>query len=937
MKSLFKEKSDVAVVEQPRDKRSQSFENNISRPKPELFTPIENEFDLANIINIDLFGQESWGYLLSKGDSKKIVFAFSTTGLHESELTATQLQEIEAGLREIQKKESFVISFSSKARSYTREDCLKRRYRDLDSEEMKALVADEYASIEDLRKHNLRKVSRCIIYTTFTVNEEAAGAKDWIEGLLAKGVAFWHKHFTSNGYNKSIEYVTELLTTAHNKYIEQRNFLENKLTIPIRPLDGFELWDEIYHWFNGDTQTYPLTTTLRLDKDGLKDIFYNDRDLETDTELVSKLFKGDSLPTGTREYIYLPLKRQYIGALTFEEKPNSWVDIVSQVRWLFDNIVSLKDVEDIEIVSELTWHDPKLAKDEVSWNTNLHSGAKKAAAKHGKIDVTSKRKVEDTIAIQDQFYDGDTTVYCGMAVLIYARNIQKLDEICQHVQNQFRLPAVLVRDTRMAWHTILQTLPIRWEGVCQSQSYDRRLKFHVSEALGFVQLVNDVSLCDEGIEFVADKSKNPIYINMNSPEGNPRHIGIFGQTGSGKSVMSTALILEARQRGQVVTIMDLPTGSGNSSYTDLIKFLGGAIFDTGSECNNLLEIPNVSHLPEKIREERINTSIRYNIEAIVILVFEDDEMNDANLKAIAKSLIVIAVNKFYQEPSIQERIAKAQAEGIDSESWQCYPTIEDLYDYFDLNVLGEEASEDTQRAIAFVRLRLRYWMSSPFGKLLCQPSTFDTSSDLTLYALRELSNEAEATIHALSAYTASRRNCLRSPRSMFYVDEASVLCGYKGIAKSVATLIATGRKSGLSVILATQDPDTFAGSLDGKKILQGFSVKLVGKINPSALDSFQAILKIPMEFLKKQLRTPAQMRINNPYRKWILDEDSQLTFVRQYVPPKLLALTANNPPEVMMRRRIFAEYRDKFEALDKAANQYFQEFLKARGQSHENS
>jgi hypothetical protein len=59
----------------------------------------------------------------------------------------------------------------------------------------------------------------------------------------------------------------------------------------------------------------------------------------------------------------------------------------------------------------------------------------------------------------------------------------------------------------------------------------------------------------------------------------------------------------------------------------------------------------------------------------------------------------------------------------------------------------------------------------------------------------------------------------------------------------VARLCANGAKAGIKVIISAQDPDTIARSPSASKILQNLSTRLIGRIQPSAVDSFVSILK----------------------------------------------------------------------------------------------
>jgi hypothetical protein len=52
---------------------------------------------------------------------------------------------------------------------------------------------------------------------------------------------------------------------------------------------------------------------------------------------------------------------------------------------------------------------------------------------------------------------------------------------------------------------------------------------------------------------------------------------------------------------------------------------------------------------------------------------------------------------------------------------------------------------------------LRFWLSSRVGRAISAPSSFPTDAQLLVFALRNLANEEDAAVLALSAYSAALR------------------------------------------------------------------------------------------------------------------------------------------------------------------------------------
>ncbi len=220
-----------------------------------------------------------------------------------------------------------------------------------------------------------------------------------------------------------------------------------------------------------------------------------------------------------------------------------------------------------------------------------------------------------------------------------------------------------------------------------------------------------------------------------------------------------------------------------------------------------------------------------------------------------------------------------------------------------------------------VKLRLRFWLSSRVGKAISQPSTFNSDARLLIFALRNLSNDEDAAILSLSAYSAALRRALAVRASVFFIDESPILFEYDSIAALVGRLCANGAKAGIRVILSAQDPDTIAASPSGAKIFQNLTTRLIGRIQPSAVDSFVQILKYPREIIARNATESFFPKKSGFYSQWLLDDNGIFTFCRYYPALNLLAAVANNPDEQAQRTAAMQRHRDKFVGLTEFSKQ----------------
>lgn len=192
---------------------------------------------------------------------------------------------------------------------------------------------------------------------------------------------------------------------------------------------------------------------------------------------------------------------------------------------------------------------------------------------------------------------------------------------------------------------------------------------------------------------------------------------------------------------------------------------------------------------------------------------------------------------------------------------------------------------------------------------------------MLVFALRNLSNDEDAAILSLSAYSAALRRALASTASIFFIDESPILFEYDSIAALVGRLCANGAKSGIRVILSAQDPDTIATSPSGAKIFQNLSTRLIGRIQPTAADSFVNILKYPPEIIYKNSTESFFPRRSGMYSQWLLDDNGIYTYCRYYPSAELLAAVANNPEEQAARAIAFQKHSDKFIAIKEFSKQ----------------
>lgn len=882
-------------------------------------TPLEDEFQFVSMLRINLGGNRIGAYLLKKGENNYIVqFGFECKGIH-STLRAEQVEPtfdlLEAGLKDLPENERLTIHLASFTSDIDRQTDLKNLFNHAPNQELQYLLMGERARVQELTNSGVRKPKILRLYGTYTVEPDTEGTSDLIEKALAKIERNWKK-FTGELHQMQYIRVEKLIYASFTDgYQLWEQLLANKMGLDIRPYNEEELWAHLWQRFN-DTSPIPVPQLLVLNEDGLREEVYSE------VHPVTLLMESDtSVPVADRRWVHV--NNKYIGALTFVDKPGGWSSKEAQMKYFWDNVMSREDIYDTEIYCQMMRANDALVKTNMQRITKQSNVSAQLAKDKNSIDVKSLLNIEDAVAAQAELYRGAVTIHTAVVFLVYRNSRSKLDDACRHLQSLFLRPAWVLRETEYPWKLWLQTFPITWDRLLTTP-FNRRLPYLSGEAPGFMPLVKTKSGDNCGFELIAAEGGTPIFLNLFTQHKN---LGVFGTTRSGKSVVAAGILTQALAHGMPVVAMDYPKPDGTSTFTDYTHFMGkdGAYFDIGKESSNLFELPDLSKLEPKLQQERFEDYKEFLASALMAMVVGTKRGSEAKEQALAdtiRSILALALEAFFSDWQIRDRYAQAFINGFGSPEWLAIPTLADFVTYCSSERLRLDViSGDIQTALPLIKLRLRFWMSSRVGKAISSPSTFRSDAKLLVFALRNLSNDEDAAILSLSAYSAALRRALAAPASIFFIDESPILFEYDSIAALVGRLCANGAKAGIRVILSAQDPDTIAKSPSGAKIFQNLTTRMIGRIQPTAVDSFAQILKYPVEIISRNATESFFPRKASMYSQWLLDDNGIYTFCRYYPASNLLGVVANNPDEQAARTKVMLKHEDKLLALTEYAKQ----------------
>ncbi|MGB7443436.1 MAG: hypothetical protein WA919_20415 [Coleofasciculaceae cyanobacterium] len=884
--------------------------------KKVTYTPFEDAFNLSSFLRVNLYGKQVGGCILRKGENSYMVqFGFECLGIH-STLRPEQVEPVfdalEAGLKDLPEKESLTIHLGSFTNDKQRQEELSQLLRANSSNEIRYLIMGEKARIQELTKQGIRKPKFLRLYCTYTVDSGKEGTADQIEKLLAVLERSW-KQFTGEFQQLQYHRLETLLYSAFTDgYQLWEQLLSNKMGLFIRPLSEEEIWSQLWSRFN-KTPPRQVPQLVVLDENGLREEVYSE------IHPVSLLMESeDSVPVADRRWVNV--KGNYIAALTFVEKPGGWENKQSQLRYLWQ-VMARERVWDTEIFCQLTKANQNLVKSRMQSLTKQANVSAQLAAERNSIDVKSELNIKKTVAAQEELYEGAVPLYTSVVFLVYRSTREKLDVASRYLQSLFLRPAWVIRETEYPWKIWLQTFPIIWERLL-AVPFNRRQIYLSGEAPGLMPLVIPRSGDKTGFELIAEEGGTPIFLDLYKKHKN---LALFGTTRSGKSVIAAGILTQALAHDMPISAMDYPKPDGSSTFSDYTHFLGkrGAYFDIGKEASNLFELPNLRGLEPKLQAERFSDYKDFLLEALMAMVIGASySSSERTLADTVRAILTLALDAFFSDEQIRDRYAQANRKGLGSLEWSAMPTLADFVDFCSVERLRlDSLSGDIIGALEQVKLRLRFWLSSRVGKSISQPSTFCNDAQLLVFALRNLSNDEDAAILSLAVYSAALRRSLAAPASIFFIDESPILFEYATIAALVGRLCANGAKAGIRVILSAQDPNTIAKSPSAAKIFQNMTTRLVGRIQPTAVDSFVEILKYPHSIIGRNATESFFPKKEGIYSQWLLDDNGIYTYCRYYPGYPLLAAVANNPEESAARQQSLARYPNKLVAMTEFSRQ----------------
>lgn len=874
--------------------------------------PFEDECHLECICRLALRGRDVGAYLLRNGGKFSFGFGFQTSGIH-SLLTGGQaevaLSRLEAGLKGFRPGDRLRIHLRSCAEDTDRQQELETLLNASSCLETQFLLLAQQRSTRELTVRGERQPKQIHLFATYTL-EPGERSQDRIEKLVAWVV---EQYDTFKGLQERREqaHYQQLLTRAFtNSYLHWEQQINTRMGLQATPMTADQLWGYLWQQFN-HSQPPPLPQCLVLQEaEGQTTLC---EEIHAPHHAATVLIRGDNgrptHPKADREWVRV--KGQFVGAVALESKPPGFVSPEQQLYYLWQ---AFSRFHDCEFVCELAAADRVMARITLQRLTRQSYTAMYRASTLKDVDVASQMRAKKGVEAQEQIFEGALPIWVSVLALIYRDDLETLSEACQKLTNAFP-QGDFIRETEVAWLLWLKSLPIV-EGWLLGDG--RRQMYLTNEAPGLMPLACTRPVDSSGLELITRQGNMPLRIDFVNKH---RGILIFGETRSGKSVLASDIFVWAIANGMNVISLDYPKPDGTTTYTDLVKFFGdaGAYFDIGSERNNLFQIPNLRALPEQQRQERLDDYKEFLVKALDTMVMGTE--TEGQLGKRVHTVLWQALAAFFANSQIQKRYDTAFQKGFGSKAWSQMPTLVDFVESIPQLELGVESAMVSE-AIATILLELKGWLTSRVGKAISQPSTIRTDARLTVFALRNVGDNIEAAVLALSAQSMAFRKALEVTDSLLAIDESPILFKYNGIAQIIGQVCANGAKSGIRPVIIGQDPDTIANSVAGSQILQNLNTRLIGAIQPNSLPSYQRFFGYDPTVLMPNTDESFRTDPSRLCSHWLVDADGRLTPCSHHPSPELLAAVANNQKEQRARRRVLAQYGDKFQGYAAFAKAY---------------
>lgn len=939
----------MKLVAEPRKSKSQR----------QTFKAFHNFVDLLCLVADKRDGRYGAAALLEAKGKFQLVFPFRFTGLHDhlSEETLNRIAEtLSDACKNLPQQERITWHTHCHSALYAPEwdriAMLDEQIATAPHDTLKMLLKNEQVRVKELSAENKRLQWDSVIFCTWTastqdgqsVNGDFLGkithnlfsGMNAIAGVLAGTYTVQRKQF-----------FIDLLRQGFEEFSRWELLLGTQMALPITAMSEDELFQWLWNQTNpGKAPLPPQVLVLESSSAGdtIQEI------IRTPKHPITVLTENaGACPEhrGNHDRVILPALGQEVGFLNLSVPPKLWVNHKDQLNWTYKiqcaiaaSRIAKPNAEELQRVHdygagcswlvELSPASQFIVNESLSRLDNSHRDAIKSAQERGARDAGAEVQGNEVYAAQLALAKGEKAVNVS-SVLQLSQPTPKALHTAQNTATHHLGVAKAIPELNLAWSEYLGASPLSMRPLLQRTDLvsEKRLTVNTKALPGFLPLIMPQTRDRKGIELITVPGRRPIYFDPFGSNTTTRVL-INGGSGVGKSLYIGRNMLETAAQGHRVVGIDIST-KGSSTFKYFIHFLRGlgAFYPLGVGSQyryNIMQPPNVAHFPPDIRETRLNywKSSQSNVLTGIIM----GGLDDPSLAQRVETLLGKGTNCFINEPEIIERYNAAFLGGWQSAAWQDMPVLRDFRRFCTLEWLDIHNPEAIDHAaIRQIQSRLDWLLESELGEVLGSPSTFNPDPLVMVFALSGLSNAEQSYIMGLVAHAACMNVVLSSKNSLYVGEELNALLTRPGFGKIFSDISGTGRKDGLSLLLACQTLPDIAVCPNGPQILGNLTDRFIGACNASAAKDVHEILGVPYEWVQLCTSDAARPRRSDRSSFWLWDRNQNVIATRYYPSDRLFGLLVNDPDQRLAFERVLSRYPDTLQGNLKALADFNQQFI----------
>ena len=914
--------------------------------------PIESEFDLVGYGTTAISKPDIGFYVLhprrdGPAQGRKH-FAFSFVWElwgYDPMLLEVEAREalkgLELGFRRMTRNVVVTFDHSSTSDDGEYQRHLDRLLEQASNPLAKALIYSQKAKIRDLRRRGLLQAKRTRIFVCYQI----AGANDrhktspldhvmgLIGDLLGNHLTSWLDWLNqTDQYNKKQQ--QERFKLFIQAYKQQRNLntlFNDTMKLNARPLPLEHLYESDYAVLHNSTAP-PLNQVFVL---GRSDVKVQSRARQ---HVLAQLFqpeKGvDPTPKTSNEWIYLPTKRKYISYLQIGKVDLYPVDGGADrgmIRYLWNPIIQ-SGLKDYKIITQLQLSFQEAQKFDLGRQVRNSKRLVIDAERRNTVDINAAERLGDAVEGLQNLYDGRKIYETATTIWLERNNPEALRDDFDTLVSLIPTPntELTLHAAEYAWY---QSFPFARHRLL-TKPHKRLHDYYSHELPGLLPLISPLTLDKQGLFFLTKEGFSAFFIDLFNELA---HLAVFGTTRAGKSIILGDICFNAYLRNIPVVAFDYPKETtGASTFTDLTNSLrklgGSAGYNNIADCFiNLIQLPDLRYVPDP--DERFAGVLDFQLRALMVLVMGElsnpISMHEQIFKQSVKNLLSSCLKAFHDDPEIKGRYKASILAGHGSLEHALEPTLKHFEPYFtqwfqDYKTQNQDTLSDSDKeAGAFILSQLRGLLNTRLGLSISRPSTFEANVSWLVFALKGISDNFQAAVYALAAYSALLQRALSQPACLFVLDECPILFEFDAISQIVAQLCANGLKWGIRVIISGQTPGTIYNSAGGSKIRDTVTKVLLGYIVAEAVDSFVDTLKFRHDVIEKYGTQASKPNKSELRSSWCFKEGGRHVDLYYYPSDLLLGLLSNNPDEQAAKDLFFEAYPDDpLQAMGEYRKQY---------------